>query len=100
MPAGLITRTAMIANWTNAMIGIRLRYWFAPPSSELRSCLTALIGMANPTPTLPAMGLSIEQLTPITWPNVFSRAPPELPGLIGASVWIKPVTHDDWLLRF
>lgn len=33
----------------------RRRYWLAPPSSELSSCFTALIGMAKPTPTSPAM---------------------------------------------
>ena len=26
---------------------------------------------------------------PITWPLLFKRAPPELPGLTAASVWIS-----------
>src|ERR1700694_373499 len=74
-------------------------HWVAPPSSELSICLTTLTGMANPTPTLPAIGLSIESLIPITWPWVLSSAPPELPGLIGASVWIRPESPDAALCR-
>ena len=53
--------------------------------------MTWLIGMAKPTPTLPSTGLSIELLMPITSPCVFTSAPPELPGLIAASVWIRPL---------
>ena len=45
-------------------------------------------GIAKPTPSLPPESLSICVLTPITWPSVSISGPPELPWLIGASVWI------------
>ena len=35
-----------------------------------------------------AGGVAICELTPITSPSVFRSGPPELPGLIGASIWI------------
>src|SRR5256714_285721 len=63
---------------------------FDPPSSDARSCLTWLIEMAKPTPTFPFTGLSIELLMPITCPAELTSGPPELPGLIAASVWISP----------
>ena len=46
---------------------------------------------AKPMPTLPSEPsppVSICELTPITWPSALSSGPPELPGLIAASVWI------------
>ena len=41
-------------------------------------------------PTLPWLvpPVAIWEFTPITWPAASSSGPPELPGLIGASVWI------------
>ena len=58
-----------------------------------RSCgrisLAMLIGTANPTPEdcwVPPVMIMV--LMPITSPLVFSSGPPELPGLIEASVWI------------
>ncbi len=50
--------------------------------------LALLIGMAKPTPTLPPVVAAIHVLMPITWPRVLTRAPPELPWLIDASVWM------------
>src|SRR2546426_1134853 len=32
---------------------------------------------------------------PMSWPRPSSSAPPEFPGLIGASVWIMPVAEGD-----
>ncbi len=32
------------------------------------------------------------ELMPMTWPSMLTSAPPELPGLIGASVWIASIT--------
>ena len=50
---------------------------------------TVLIGTAKPMPTLPPpSGDSIWELIPITRPSPSSSGPPELPGLIAASVWI------------
>ena len=48
------------------------------------------IGMAKPMPLLSA---AIAVLMPTTWPPASSSGPPELPGLIAASVWMR-------LLRF
>ena len=48
-----------------------------------------LIGTAKPMPTFPLpSGDSIWELMPITRPLASSSGPPELPGLIAASVWI------------
>ncbi len=48
-------------------------------------------GTAKPTPLLPPEELSICAFTPITSPAMFRSGPPELPLLIGASVWIASV---------
>ena len=52
--------------------------------------LTVSTGTAKPTPTFPWAPLSVAicVFTPITSPRAFKSGPPELPGLIGASVWI------------
>src|SRR3954470_21695431 len=54
--------------------------------------------MAKPRPTLPppltpeAFGtVAIAAFTPTRWPPQSTRAPPLLPGLIAASVWIAPI---------
>ena len=39
-------------------------------------------------PSLPPPWLAICELTPTTSPLAFSSGPPELPGLIAASVWM------------
>ncbi len=49
---------------------------------------TVFEGTAKPMPTLPPFSLSICELTPMTSPRRFSSGPPELPWLIGASVWM------------
>ena len=51
---------------------------------------TVSTGTAKPTPTFPWAPLSVVicVFTPITSPRAFKSGPPELPGLIGASVWI------------
>ncbi len=43
---------------------------------------------AKPTPWLPPLEVAICELTPITRPLASSSGPPELPGLMAASVWI------------
>ena len=51
-------------------------------------------GVAKPTPELEpspwplVLLVSIWSFSPITWPAALISGPPELPGLIGASVWI------------
>jgi hypothetical protein len=55
-----------------------------------------LIGMAKPNPMLPpwvpvsgfSPSVSIAASTPMTSPFAFTSGPPELPGLMGASVWM------------
>ena len=49
--------------------------------------------MAKPTPMLPAVELvppafAMATLTPMSLPSPSRSAPPELPGLMAASVWI------------
>src|SRR6266567_1873063 len=48
------------------------------------------LGMAKPTPMLPSLWPSVAMavLMPMTRPAVSTSGPPELPGLIAASVWI------------
>jgi len=40
-------------------------------------------------PTELPVGEKIAEFMPITWPSVLNSGPPELPGLIGASIWMK-----------
>lgn len=46
-------------------------------------------GIAKPIPTLPPFGPKMAVLIPISSPLRFTSAPPELPLLIAASVWMK-----------
>ena len=56
--------------------------------------LAWLIGMANPSPMFPVWPpcaepmVRIAELTPMIRAPPSTSGPPELPGLIGASVWI------------
>ena len=66
------------------------------------SAATRSIGTAKPTPSLPPELVLICWLIPITWPSASSSGPPELPGLIEASVWIAPSIWklvSDWIER-
>ena len=47
--------------------------------------------MAKPMPTLPPDGEKIIEFMPMTWPRMSKVGPPELPRLIGASIWMKSV---------
>ena len=55
------------------------------------------MGMAKPMfwPPRPATAV----LMPMTWPLLLARGPPELPGLMAASVWIMPVRVSSDRLR-
>ena len=57
------------------------------------SCVMTLramfAGIEKPIPMLPPDGDRICELMPISSPSVLTSAPPELPWLIGASVWMK-----------
>ena len=52
--------------------------------------LTSSTGIAKPMPALAPLGLAIWVLTPTSRPALSSSGPPELPGLMAASVWITP----------
>ena len=48
-----------------------------------------LEGIEKPMPTEPPEGEKIAELMPTTSPSMSNSGPPELPRLIGASVWMK-----------
>ncbi len=54
---------------------------------------TRSMGTENPMPSARAR---MAVLIPMSWPLMFSRGPPELPGLMAASVWMK----SDWIPPF
>ena len=56
--------------------------------------MTTSIGTAKPTPSPPPERDWICWLTPITRPSEPTSGPPELPGLIAASVWIAPAIEN------
>ena len=62
---------------------------FRPAWKSSSISLARLMGMANPMPMLP-LGPRIAVLMPTTLPAESSSGPPLLPGLMAASVWIKP----------
>ena len=53
------------------------------------TCRTSVDGMANPIPIEPPVREKIAVLMPTRWPLVSTSAPPELPWLMAASVWMK-----------
>ena len=60
------------------------------------------IGIANPTPLLDCVSVAICALMPITEPCASSSGPPELPGLMAASVCSAPEIWKplgDWIGR-
>src|SRR3954452_199740 len=83
------SRTPMIACVENPwlMICCAIRFaWsmgMAKPSPIEPPC---------PPPIAPADKVAIAELTPITAPAPSTSGPPELPGLIAASVWIASIT--------
>ncbi len=73
--------------------------WMFTPSTPRRTspyltscCITVFImfdGIAKPMPMLPPVRERIAVLMPTSSPPRLTSAPPELPGLIDASVWMK-----------
>lgn len=49
---------------------------------------TVSTGIENPTPDDAPDGEYMAVLIPISWPELSSKGPPLLPGLIAASVWM------------
>src|SRR5438093_4695851 len=76
-----------VTDWTATPIQPRTTL----PCSRIWSTTqrTSAIGTANPMPTLPPAGLTMAALMPTTRPSWSTSGPPELPGLIDASVWMK-----------
>ena len=65
------------------------RSTFWPCSRRGTTWRTVFDGTAKPTPTLPPPpAVRIALVTPMTRPIESSSGPPELPGLIAASVWM------------
>ena len=71
-----------------------------PWMMSFATCLARFDRMENPTPMLPSAPpfVAIAVLMPTTSPFVLTRAPPELPGLIDASVWIAPAISGPWVV--
>ena len=67
---------------------------FAPPAASNFSCsyFASFTGTAKPTPLLPPDAVAIAVLIPMTLFDASMSGPPELPGLIAASVWMRPVS--------
>ena len=62
----------------------------APPLSAVATTVfTMLVGIANPMPMEPPEREKMAVLMPTSSPFMFTSAPPELPGLMAASVWMK-----------
>ena len=60
-----------------------------PPLAEATTTRTMLAGMAKPMPCEPPEREKIAVLMPTSRPLRSTSAPPELPGLMAASVWMK-----------
>ena len=56
---------------------------------EFITCWQTFAGIAKPIPKEPPDCEKIAVFTPIKFPATSISAPPEFPGLIAASVWIK-----------
>ena len=67
--------------------------------SGLRMRVIELIGTAKLIPADWPTWLMIAVFMPITWPREFRSGPPELPGLIAASVWMIPLIIRPFLAR-
>ncbi len=87
-PRGVPVIWAMVELTSMHIIPSRVRPLIYPPeSSSLIMGWALLTGMANPMPSYPSV-MILEELMPTTWPYMFTSGPPELPGLMAASVWI------------
>ena len=73
---------------TGCAMRMPIHGWRTAPCFSRSSAtrIARLIGIAKPIPMLPPVGEKIDVLTPITCPSALTSGPPELPGLIDASV--------------
>ena len=65
------------------------RTYLPPLMSWGTTRLTVSTGTAKPTPALAPLGLKMAVLMPMSLPAESRSGPPELPGLMAASVWIR-----------
>ena len=79
----LAIRAALGAGW-----GVIARSLLV--ESSLLGLVGGCAGLALAAASLPVL-LAIAALMPMTSPRMFTSGPPELPGLIAASVWIMSV---------
>lgn len=78
---------AVVTGWTCTPIHPRVTWPLS--SSWDTTALTVSAGMSKPMPTEPPDGEKMAVLTPMTLPSTSNAGPPELPLLIGASIWMK-----------
>jgi len=89
-------RAPLSTSISSALATSRSIVWIETPSRPRRTSpwssncrmieLAIVVGTANPIPTLPPERLMIAELMPTSSPRMLTSAPPELPGLIDASV--------------
>ena len=78
---------SLVTGWKVAPTqGSRTR---VPDLADSATTLTMLAGMAKPMPLEPPAGDRMAVLMPTRRPSMSISAPPELPGLMEASVWMK-----------
>ncbi len=115
----LTTVWTITPSLTGRLIALASSGVIVPPPMPMKACSTSplaiscwiseravSIGIAKPMPTLPLPPppVAIWELIPITSPSALISGPPELPGLIAASVWItlvieKPSGASIWRCR-
>ncbi len=97
MLAPTVALSLMLVSSVTSSTAAPSRPWVASPLSMISLAMrwAKFDGIAKPTPMLPLCPLPVElpalamaTLIPMTLPSESSSAPPELPGLIAASVWI------------
>ncbi len=78
---------SLVTSWPRAPSQGRTTAW-PPPIAALTTWRTMVAGMAKPTPAEPPDCDRMKVLMPIRSPSMSTSGPPELPGLIAASVWM------------
>ena len=82
---------------TPASSAVTSLIWMPSTATRTRPCammssmtfFASVIGIAKPYPALTPVGLAMALVIPITSPRELTSGPPEFPGLIAASVWMR-----------
>ncbi|MNV91851.1 hypothetical protein D3C71_1863930 [compost metagenome] len=79
------------SSWVNGCTSIPSQPRITWPCSmiDFITSIASFTGIANPMPWEPPDLEKIAVLMPVRLPMASTSAPPELPGLIAASVWMK-----------